>query len=211
MKKIIVFIVVLALAIGSVWYIKNKTKVSVDSTVKSYKNSNLGISFTYPINLTASTTNSVVTLHHDIPYENHGDCDMVGDTKTYPRLTDFNVKIQKINKGVVDAMKTISPYIPQENFVNGEVIVSPGFIDAFKAGNLDGYAIYEGAEGCGQTTYYFPITNDETLVINKMSIQVLSGSIRVDEQAKVLAVPGVIPRDESDKIFASILNTLKVQ
>lgn len=211
MKKIILFIVVVVLAIGSVWYVKNRTKVSVDSAVKTYKNSDLGISFTYPITLTASTTNSVITLHHDIPYENHGDCDMVGDTKTYPRLTDFNVKIEKISKGMVDTMKIISPYIPQENFINDSVVVSPGFIDVYKVGDFDGYAIYEGAEGCGQTTYYFPISSDKTLVINKMSIQVLSGSIRVDEQAKVLAVPGVISRQESDKIFTSILNTLKVQ
>jgi len=135
---------------------------------------------------------------------------MMGDEKIYPRLTDFKVTIQKVNKDIVGTMKTISPYIPQENFVNNNVVVSPGFIDAYSVGTLNGYAIYEGAEGCGQTTYYFPISADKTLVINKASIQVLSGVIAKEKMDEVLAVPGVISKEKYEEIFLSILGSLKI-
>ena len=211
MKKISLLLIIIILLIAIGWFFANKEKAVVDKTIGTYKNSSLGITFSYPKILTASTTDGVVTLHHDIAYENRGDCDMMGDEKIYPRLTDFRVTIQKMNKNVVDAMRTVSPYIPQENFVNNKVVVSPGFIDAFKTQGYEGYAIYEGAEGCGQTTYYFPIEEEKTLIIHKASIQILSGVIAEEKMNEVLAVPGVISREKSEEIFISILNSLKVQ
>jgi uncharacterized protein YxeA len=209
MKKIFTVIIVLIIISVGFWFTK-KNNVSVETTTTTYKNSSLNISFNYPKILTASTTNGVIVIHHDIAYENKGDCDMMGDEKTYPRLTDFKVTIQKIKMGLIPTMKDLSPYIPQENFVNNAVVPSPGFIDIFKVGNLDGFAIYEGAEGCGQTTYYFPIGNNETLVITKASIQILSGVVAKDKMNEVLAVPGVISKEKSEAIFDSILETLKI-
>ena len=210
MNKFLLIIVAGLLVIGGAWLIKNNNKTQSDENIKTYKNLGLGITFNYPKYLTASTTDGVIVLHHDIAFENNGDCDMMGDENTYPRLTDFKVTIQKINKNLVSTMKAVSPYIPQENFVNDEVVVSPGFIDAFEVGTLRGYAIYEGAEGCGQTTYYFPIKSDETLVINKASIQVLSGVTGKEKQDMVLAIPEVISKEKSEEIFISILKTLEI-
>lgn len=209
MKKIIV-VIVLIIIVLVVWFTRDKEVIPNNETIKTYTNANLKLSFVYPNFLTASTTNGKIVLHHDISYENHGDCDMMGDEKTYPRLTDFKVTIQKVNKGLVDTMKTNSPYIPQENFINNTVIASPGFIDPLKIGDFDGYAIYEGAEGCGQTTYYFPIDSNETLVINKASIQVLSGVISKEMENEVLAIPSVISREKYEEIFISIINSLKI-
>jgi len=209
MKKI--FITVLILVVAFFAYKQMQTKEVVDEAVKTYRNTKLGITFTYPKILTASTTNQVVTLHHEIPYKNNGDCDMVGDTETYDNLTDFKVSMQISNKKLVATMKEKSPYIPQENFVDNVVVESPGFIDAYTAGEFSGYAIYEGAEGCGRIAYYFPISNSKTLFITKMSIQILSGVISQEKQNEVLKVPGVISRTESDEIFKKILLTLKVE
>ena len=128
MNKFLLIIVAGLLVIGGAWLIKNNNKTQSDENIKTYKNLGLGITFNYPKYLTASTTDGVIVLHHDIAFENNGDCDMMGDENTYPRLTDFKVTIQKINKNLVSTMKAVSPYIPQENFVNDEVVVSPGFI-----------------------------------------------------------------------------------
>ncbi len=136
---------------------------------------------------------------------------MVGEEIIYDNLTDFKVDFEISSKGLVATMKERSPYIPQENFVGDVVVESPGFIDAYSVGEFSGYAIYEGAEGCGRTTYYFPIANDKTLFITKMSIQVLSGVISKEKEAEVLRVPGVIARDESDAIFRDILLTLEIK
>lgn len=212
MKKFIFIVLIISLAGGALWYLTKKDAPVIDTEIKSYRNANLGLYFSYPKILTASTTNSLVELHHDIPYENNGDCDMVGDEKTYERLTDFRVTMQTLNKNLVDTMKTLSPYIPEENFVNGEVVESPGFIDIYTAGNFSGFAIYEGAEGCGQVTYYFPINKSETLVIRKASIQALNTSVRSEASIQeVLSVPGVISNEESEEIFTKILQTLEVR
>jgi hypothetical protein len=201
MKKTSFFLILLIAGTGSCVLIKDN---------KQYKDPDTGISFTYPKNLTASTTDGIARLRHDIPYKNAGACNMMGEEKTYDRLTDFEMEIRIINKNHTETVKTLSPYIPQENFVNDELVASPGFIDPCTMGNFSGFAIYEGAEGCGKTTYYFPIAGDKTLVIANASIQALSGAMIQEKVTEVLAVPGVISREENKEIFESIVHSLKI-
>jgi len=211
MKKI--FITILIIAVGLVVFFytqKTPNQPQPVENLKTYRSTKLGISFSFPSTLSASTTSDAVTVHHDIPYRNNGDCDMVGDETVYERLTDLKFTYRILNKNIVGSMKEVSPYIPQENFVNNTVVESPGFIDSYSMGEFTGYAIYEGAEGCGQTTYYFQVGSNKTLIIHKMSIQLLSGVISEEKQNEVLKVPGVISRQESDIIFENILKTLKV-
>lgn len=211
MKKIF-FVILVVIIIGWGYYVFVKEKPTpTENPNKQYRNSNLGISFPYPKFLTASTTNNTVILHHDIPYQNHGACDMMGDEKIYDRLTDFEMKIQVINKNLTNTVKNLSPYIPQENFVNNELVPSPGFIDIYTIKNLSGFAIYEGAEGCGQTTYYFAINPEKTLVVTNASIQALSGAIIPEKVNEVLAVPGVISRGNNQQILEFILQNLEVK
>jgi len=210
MKKFI-FVVSILIIAGAGYYFLRKDNPSVGGDAhRQYQNPDTGISFIYPENLAASTTDGIARLHHDIPYKNAGPCDMMGDEKIYDRLTDLEMKIQIVNTGLTETVKTLSPYIPQENFVNGELIASPGFIDPCKIGNFSGFAIYEGAEGCGQTTYYFPIAGNRTLVIANASIQALSGAIDQEKVNEVLAVPGVISRKDNQEIFESIVQSLKI-
>jgi hypothetical protein len=208
MKKVAIIIFLFVIAIFGYYFFKKENKPITENLNKQYNNPSIGISFTYPKILTASTTNGEIILHHDIPYKNTGACDMMGDEKTYEKLTDFEMTILKMNKNLTDTVKTLSPYIPQENFVNDEIIASPGFIDTYTIGNFSGFAIYEGAEGCGQTTYYFPIGSKETLIIRNASIQALSGAIIQEKVNEVLAVPGVIPREKNQQIFEEILKSL---
>lgn len=210
MKKFSLLLLIAIILVSIGWFFKNRENVVVDETLVTYRSSALGISFKYPKILNVSLADGTIVLFHDIPFENTGGCDMAGEEIVYPRLTDFRVTIQKMNKGLVDTMKTVSPYIPQENFVNNQVIESPGFIDKFSAGTLKGYAIYEGAEGCGQTTYYFPIKDDLTLIVGKASVQILSGIFSDNREQEVLAVPGAISREQSEQIFLSILQTLSI-
>ena len=210
MKKLS-FVVLILIIAGAGYYFLRKDNPPVGGDARSqYQNPDTGISFTYPENLTASTTDGIARLHHDIPYKNAGPCDMMGDEKIYDRLTDLEMKIQIMNKGLTETVKSLSPYIPQENFVNGELVASPGFIDPCTIGNFSGFAVYEGAEGCGQTTYYFPIAGNRTLVITNASIQALSGAISQEKVNEVLAVPGVISRKNNQEIFESIVQSLKI-
>lgn len=215
MRKIISIVVILLLIIGGVWYFKNiKNIPSVPQTneeIVQYENQNLGIAFAYPKILTASTTSVMATLHHDVPFVHHDYCDFKGEgDTTIDRLTDFHVTFQIINKGLVATMKQESPYIPEENFKNNTVVVSPGFIDSYNVENLKGYKIFEGAEGCGQITYYFVVSDKKTLLVREEFITVFSGAIDVENKSKAEAVPGVINKEKSVDIFESIMKTLEV-
>jgi len=134
---------------------------------------------------------------------------MKGDSKTYPTLDDLNMAIKVIDNPLVKTVQTLSPYLTEENFVGDSLVISPGFIDEYKNGVLRGFSIYEGAEGCGDRKYYFPVTTTKTLVITNEQVQMLSGIIEASIRNEVLKVPGVISREENEKIFNQILSTLK--
>jgi hypothetical protein len=171
---------------------------------------NRNFSFLYPDKLELSQKSGIVSLKHEVAYKNSGDCDMKGDTKTYDNLTDFNASFQIINKNIVDSVKILSPYMPNENFVGKTLKASEGFIDPYSIGNLNGFAIYEGAEGCGHTVYYFPLDdNTKTFVATKNMVQLLSGAISSNVKGELLKVPGVINNQDSKSIFENILKSFK--
>lgn len=212
MKKFILPLLILILLGGSFWYYKKSTVKPVDQNISSYRNSNLGIFFVYPKKLTVTGNNISTTLHHQVPFTHHDFCDFKGEgTTTIDSLTDFNVTIHAVNKNLINTMKSESPYIPEENFLNGEVVPSPGFIDRVDFGNLKGFSIFEGAEGCGHTVYYLTVSDNKTLVIVNDFITIFSGAIDTENMTRALAVPGVIGKLEAETIFSSIVTSMIVQ
>lgn len=212
MKTSITVIIILALAAVGIYFYKYRAQpVSTPATTTQYTNPAAGVSFTYPKTLTASTTGSTVALHHDIPFAHADFCDFKGDAPMQDTLTDFHVAMHVENLGLVDAMKKNSPYIPQENFVGDTVVASPGFIDPYTVGSLQGYMMFEGVEGCGRTLYYLPLSSNRTLVVDRELVTVFSGAINSQVQQQVLAVPGVITKEKADEILKNILVSLKTQ
>ncbi len=214
MKKTLILIILIAAALTGVWYYKNKNSVPIvktDTHTKTYKNSSVGLSFKYPDTLTASTTAGHATLHHEVPFTHKDFCDFKGDgNTTTSTLTDFHIDFHVVADNIVNTMKKESPYIPAENFVNGQVVPSPGFIDAYEAGNLKGFEIFEGAEGCGYTIYYLKVSENKTLVVKNDLITIFTGSIDAGNMAAAKAVPGVIIKENAESIFNTILNTVNV-
>lgn len=208
-KKLTFFIVFIIIVVVIGWFLKKLNTPTSPHTIPSTLTFNgTGLSFIYPRELTLSEKTDAVVLHHEIPYENTGACDMMGDEKTYDTLTDFHVTLRIASTSLVQTVRQMSSYIPEENFDGNVLKVNPGFIDSFEAGALKGFAIYEGAEGCGFTTYYFPISGNRTLIIQKESIQALSGVRGQEEVQRILKVPGSIAPSVSDKIFKDILTSL---
>jgi len=168
----------------------DKKKVqSPDETVnwKTYSNALLGFEFKYPEKLIISEQNGVVTLIHAIPFKNNGDCDMKGGSETFDNLTDFKVSFE------------ISRSVPLIKTGDGK----------YQKGILNGTYSYQGVEGCGETSYYFPSSGKQTLLVKKASIQILSDVIAPQRRNEVLKVPGVISREENNLLFDQILSTFK--
>ncbi len=211
MKKIwLIVSIILVLILGFIYF--KKTGVGLkENPITTYKNSAIGISFIYPKILNVSGNNSSVLIHHEVPSIDHIDfCDFQGDKPRQNSFVDFNVEIKVVNKGLVDTIKSLSPYIPSENFVNGKIVASPGFIDQFKIGNFSGFSIFEGAEGCGHTIYYAEVNSNKTLVVTRDLITVLSGAITKEMEDKAMNTPGIINKEKEQEIFQSIFKTIKV-
>lgn len=214
MKKFIIIIILLAILGGAFWYKnQNKTPINQEEGMLQYSSEQIGLSFNYPKKLKVTDDSETVILFHDIAFENTGACDMVDSgEQTYPRLTDFNLQMRIYNTPLTETVKELSPYIPEENFVDNELKENPGFIDKITKGKYSGFMIYEGAEGCGFTTYYFPIKeNQETLVVRKESIQALSGVRGQEIVNEILEVPDAVSLDQSEAILNQIINSLELR
>ncbi|MBE0411881.1 MAG: hypothetical protein IBX69_19300, partial [Anaerolineales bacterium] len=107
-----------------------------------YRNDALGYEFKYPPKLQLVEQEDVVILNHSIEYENCGDCDMRGYCDYHERLDDFNVSFEVIH-----------------NHIEHDLY---GYDYAYHAGMLEGYWIYQGAQGCGDFLYYFPLGDEKT-------------------------------------------------
>lgn len=155
---------------------------------KTYINSQYGFEFKYPEKLSLSTSGEIINLSHSIPFENRdGGCDMKGDAELSKTLVDFGLSFR---------------------VVDGEV--SPPYVDGtFSKGVLNGKWAYMGAEGCGETNYYFPTVGNKTLVVIKTEVQILSPVVTPEVRAKVLVVPGVISYEESKILLDQILSSFK--
>ena len=102
---------------------------------KIYVDDTYGFSFQYPEKLALSVSDGATILSHTIPFENRdGGCDMRGDSALSKTLNDFSVSIRVLS-GTVNP-----PYKADGNYSSGA---------------LSGVWSYMGAEGCGQTSYYF--------------------------------------------------------
>ena len=174
-----------------------------------YLNPVLGLSFKYPSTLELNDATTSVELSHKIPFKNTGECDMKGDGVVYDELTDFRLGFKMYDGTVSEVVKKVSPYMPKENFSGDTLKLSPGFIDEYSAGSLKGFAIYEGAEGCGHMIYYFPIAAKRVLVVENLMVQQLSGVVSSDLQKQILAVPGAISREKNYQILQQILESVK--
>jgi hypothetical protein len=209
MKKLVLPILIIIIAIGFLFW-KKQTK-PINPEIGTFKNIGAGISFNYPKKLTVTNNKGEVLIHHDVPFTHHDYCDFKGEgTTTMDTLTDFNLKMRVENKSLINSVKANSPYIPEENFLNGEIIPSPGFIDPFQAGNYKGFSIFEGAEGCGHTIYYLKVKDDKTLIAVSDFITVFSGAIDTENMETAERVPGVINKTEANNIFNQIMESVKV-
>lgn len=217
----IIIVIIALLIVGGGVYLYTKNKVEAPtivpgrisnvstSTELTYSSKNFGLQFNYPTKVSVAENVNEIKLSHSIPYKNYG-CDMKGDGIVYERLSDFDVTVKVYSKSLSDAVKLEAPYMSADYLVDDKLVVTPGWIDSYNVGSMSGYSIYVGAEGCGYTTYYFPISTLKTLVVKRNQVQEFSGALTEDIKKKVLAVPGVIPPEEADTMFNFILSSIKL-
>jgi|GEM_PF-367081 len=212
-----VLLVVIALLLvgGGFYFYKNK-KV-VDSVIineveevnvqnKDIESFKLGtLEFSYPNKLILNKTLDGVVLSHLLYKEHVNSCDLK-DGLTINEAVDFNVTFKIFDQSMKDVVLDVaneSSYISKNFIKNGEFVISEGFIDKYKIGLFDGYRITSGVEGCGNYTYYFPISATKTLFIVR-SFYLQTFQVNRNQLEKM---PGFISSTQEEQIFKDILSS----
>jgi hypothetical protein len=123
------------------------------------------------------------------------------------KLHDFNAFFRIYNKDLINSIKfDFSSGSIIQNFIkNNTLTLDPGFIDKYKMGSFDGYRITEGVEGCGRYLYYFPISSNQTLMINRnFYAETFQG-----DKSELSKIPGFITFEQEELIFKDILLSVK--
>lgn len=213
-----IVLVVLALVLG--YAFAKKTQAPNDSADapktgwKEYEGQ--GFNFDYPENLSVSKDGLYIALSHSVAQQVPNLCDFVGEGPEYlDKLTDLSVSMKLTNKDLTGAIDEDqgSSYITAEFFENNKLkneedYYEGGYIMPFTAGSLKGYQLTQGAEGCGRYTYYFPVSEKNTLVVRRAFIPELSVSL---DKEKYLTLPNIISPEKETEYFSAMLSSLEIE
>lgn len=173
--------------------------------------SDASVEFKYPPVLEAKQKDGDVAITHSVVYKHTEPCDFIGDAPVKEKIYDFGVYVSVLDANLKDAIikNEHSDFFVKEFFENNTLKLAEGYVDPISAGTLNGFQITNGVEGCGQFTYYFPVSSAKTLVINRPFITELSGV--VGNLETYLNLPGIIAPEKEKEFFNTILSTLKVK
>ncbi len=174
-----------------------------------YRNQSQGYELRYPKEtITISEMGARATMIHSIPFEHPDPCDFRGDAAPLTTLTDFEVSLEVVSQSLREAIvANESDYLVSEFLVDDRLRIEPGFIDEVSVGSLQGYRITSGVEGCGEYTYYFPLTARKVLIVKRSFIPEFNPIIINYEE--YLRLPGIIPPDREEELSNSILSTFR--
>lgn len=167
------------------------------------------LSFEYPKILTLEgNEQSGITLNHAVHYPHQNPCDFSGESIELENITDFLVEIKVFSQSLEEVLiDTQDSSFVKENISQGALQISPGFIDEIKIGNLSGYRITQGVEGCGKYDYYFS-ENGQIIHIVRSFIPEFD-PIHINSQ-EYLNIKGIIPPEQEAQIFNQIIFSLEL-
>jgi hypothetical protein len=175
------------------------------------KFSNKSFSFIYPEIFSLSEEGGRVTVSHSIDYKHPDFCDFKGDSLGLDKFTDFGMVAEVESRNLKDLLQSDegedfwNTFFKDGEFVGNNSISD--MITPFNAGELKGFEILHSVEGCGRLTYYFPISEEKTLVIHRTIISEYS-SVN-SERGKYLSLLGIITPEKEEQIFTDILTSFK--
>lgn len=167
------------------------------------------LSFNYPKLLTLEGNEQTgITLSHKVQYPHQDPCDFSEGVQELEYITDFKTEIRIFSQTLEEVIiNTQSNSFVQDNLVQGELQVSPGFIDEVQNDNLSGFRVTQGVEGCGKYDYYYP-KNGQILHLVRYFIPELN-PISSNSQ-EYLKIEGIIPPEQETLIFDQIISSIKL-
>lgn len=171
-----------------------------------------GVTLSYPENTFSSVlpADNTITFSHSVPWEHPDACDFQGTGKQLDQLTDFAVSITAFNE---EFAAVVSKHEPAD-FVSSHLTADkislteePGFVDGVSVGELTGFKVTSGVEGCGEYRYYFPLNETLTLFVRRAFVAEFSDVFANHDTA--LRLPDILSPEQADMIFADIIASVK--
>ena len=163
--------------------------------------------FTYPNILALEEAGSRVTLKHSVPHEHGSPCDFKGDAPPLKEVVDFHAIFEVLDKNLDGAVGTKFAYIKNDIIENGQMKIGSGNVQVYAEGDLEGYLVAMGVEGCGLDTYFFPLNTNQTLVVERPYGPERTNLITNSQE--FLSLPGILTVEEELRIFRKILGSFK--
>jgi hypothetical protein len=177
---------------------------------KTYRFPSSSLTFRYPQNLVLTRQGRLLKLQHSIRFKHIDPCDYSDNTRTLYRLVDFDVsfEIGKNNKKNerADEIKETPSATPDaaeqsDNRDYGRIT----------AGSLKGEFETHISEGCGEYYYSFPLPHGQILTVRREIIGIFSpGAQKLGDEEIALKKPGIINRQQEERLFKTILSTFKL-
>jgi hypothetical protein len=164
------------------------------------------ISFRYPADLVSlKEREDGIFLSHSVPFVHENPCDFgAGPEITYTEFGDFAVSIEFDDRTIEEILADswLGP------MVQGNTMECTSGVDSVQYGNLRGYCIHQGFEGCGKRQYYFPLDSGVISIVRNIITYYESAPRELID--KLYEIPGVITAESEEKLFVEIVETIEV-
>jgi len=176
---------------------------------KIYHSKKMGIEFNYPerYGLKVREKDGIITIEHSVKFDHPNPCDGSGlpAYQNSKKITDFYVEI------------TVLFLTPTELFLQevlqvneAGVIVEPRSTLRVTYGGLDGFRVYNGNHGCGPYSYFFQLTDEKVLRVDRYPASEFR-EVPEEEKQMYSRLRQIILPENEEHIFRGILSSVKVE
>lgn len=201
-KSKIMFRVIFVLLIGiTIYAIYNYNVDSYESSWQTYENEQKNFQISYPkdkIILIENSDNSIQMINK-VEYTHSYTSDSNDETFNVEELCDFNIKLEVVNKNLIDTIRLNEEESFIEEYLYGNSLkVVPGYIEKIRINNFLGYSIFYEEIGSNEYKYYFVINAQRTLVVYRSII------------TEVQVLQDTPDPKEEEELFNNIISTFNI-
>ena len=207
---VIIVVVVIFVLIFPNCSCSTKTESTSVSDWKTYRSDSIPFEIKHPTELRVEQGSvGELIFVHSIPHQHPDPCDFGDTVHALKELVDFHVSVRLAPKDFRETVMEGEIGLVAEYVSDSALTVVPGWIDAVTIGELSGYRIQFGVEGCGGFRYYFPLSPQQTLFVTRKLITEFNPII--GNYKDYLQLPGIITPEEEEKLFSKMLASFKLK
>ncbi|TSC74712.1 MAG: hypothetical protein G01um101444_196 [Parcubacteria group bacterium Gr01-1014_44] len=176
--------------------------------VKTHHSKKLGIEFDYSAKLKVKENNRLITIEHSVNFKHPDPCNRSDPPESQQwkskKILDFYSKITVITTNSEEFL-----FKELEYTKNGEITGIRRSVE-FINYPMRGFREYNGNHGCGPYSYYFQISPEKILLVNRFLVPEF-GEAPESEKEIYRRVPNIILPEDEEILFNHILSSFVVK